>query len=270
MKLNKTILVGIDYTKSSVNALEYAILLAEKSNSTIILYHVYETPIAHTYSGAYFISYPDIDTYNKEKLEKFKQQFQNKHPNLKIETITTTGTFKNGIRKLLEKNKINYVVVGLESKTKFAKAIFGTTGVELAGKLECPVIIVPEKYKKHSLSTTILAVDNREYLRVKSTKQIDEYIKDFKLLKENIHIKTDDEFLYPVEKNVKKQNKELHVKEIKAPDFLNGIKLYSVKNNVDSIIIISRSHSAFYNLFNESNTKAIAYQSSKPVICIHE
>jgi hypothetical protein len=74
MKNNKTILVGIDYTKSSENALNYAILLAEKSVSSIMLYHVYETPVVHTYSGAYFVSYPDIDKYNQEKLEKFKNK----------------------------------------------------------------------------------------------------------------------------------------------------------------------------------------------------
>jgi nucleotide-binding universal stress UspA family protein len=270
MKNNKTILVGIDYTKSSENALNYAILLAEKSVSSIMLYHVYETPVVHTYSGAYFVSYPDIDKYNQEKLEKFKNKYQASHPKIAMSTLTTTGSFKKGVKDLIDKDKINYVVVGLESKTKFAKLIFGTTGVEIAGKLDCPVIIVPEKYKKHELKNSVLTVDNREYLKAQPLKQITDFIKTFKINNQNIHIKTDDEFLYPMEKNVKKQSQKLNLEIYPAKDFLTGIKKYTKENPVDIITIISRSHSAMYNLFNESNTKTIAYESHKPVLCIHD
>lgn len=269
-KNNKTILVGIDYSKSSENALNYAILLARKGGFSIMLYHVYETPVVHTYSGAYFVSYPDIDKYNQEKLEKFKNKYSNSNPGITMTTLTTTGSFKKGVKELIEKSKISYVVVGLESKTKFAKVMFGTTGVEIAGKLDCPVIIVPEKYKKHELNNSILTVDNRAYLKAQSLKEVTDFVNTFKVKNQNVHVKTEDEFLYHIESNVKKQNEKLNVEIYPAKDFLTGIKKFTKENPIDLITIISRSHSAIYNLFNESNTKAIAYESHKPVLCIHD
>ena len=53
----QSILVGIDFTKSSENALNYAIMLAEKSKAALLLFHVFDTPIVHTNSGAYFVEY---------------------------------------------------------------------------------------------------------------------------------------------------------------------------------------------------------------------
>jgi hypothetical protein len=73
-----------------------------------------------------------------------------------------------------------------------------------------------------------------------------------------------------MEKNVKKQSQKLNLEIYPAKDFLTGIKKYTKENPVDIITIISRSHSAMYNLFNESNTKTIAYESHKPVLCIHD
>ena len=50
-----------------------------------------------------------------------------------------------------------------------------------------------------------------------------------------------------------------HLKIIQRPmDFLKP-----------KLSIISHSHSELYNLFNDSNTKLIAFESKKPVMCFH-
>ena len=65
-------------------------------------------------------------------------------------------------------------------------------------------------------------------------------------------------------------SKKLPIEVIKAKDIQDGIIKYSKDKNTDLITIISQSHSALFNLFSESNTKKIAFQTKVPVMAIHE
>ena len=69
-KINSTILVGIDYTKSSENALNYALMLAQRTNAKVTLLHVFEFPVMHTNSGLYIVDYKLVKANDLEKLEK--------------------------------------------------------------------------------------------------------------------------------------------------------------------------------------------------------
>lgn len=271
-KLNnkKTILVGIDYTKSSDNALDYAAMMAHKGNTNIVLFHMYETPVVHTYSGAYFISYTEMQNYNQEKLEKYKEKFQKKHRGITIETFATYKSFKAGVSELIKSRKVHYVVLGLEAKSRFAKFIYGSMGIDVAGKINCPVIIVPEKYKTHKLNKAVLAVDNRHSLQSKVMKKVELFDKQFKIRNEVVHIKTADEFLYINEAKASKTNLKWKVKVVAADNFEKGIIDFTQKNKIDLITILSHSHSIMYNLFSETNTKTIAFKSRVPIMSIHE
>jgi nucleotide-binding universal stress UspA family protein len=265
----KTILVGIDYTKSSDNALQYAILLAEKSNASLMLFHVYENPVVHLYSGAYFVDYDNVEKGNVEKLKKYKAKVLSTHPKLDIAILATDKSIKSSIKDLVEKHKISLVVFGLETKSKVSKFFYGTSGVKLASRIKCPVIIVPEDYKQHQLKHTVLAVDNNEHIKSKIVKKVKEFNSDLNLQNEFIHVKTEYEFLAIPTTKIKKEQEKLKVKVIESENFVLGIKSYVSKNKVDLVIIISHSHSALYNLFNDSNTKLIAFESKKPVMCFH-
>jgi len=266
----RTILVGIDFTKSGDNALNYAAMLAERGKTSIVLFHVYETPMVHTYSGAYFISFNDIQKYNKEKLDRYKEKFNKIHPGIEILTFASYTSFKAGVKALVKQHKIQLVVLGLKSKNKFSRFLYGTTGVDVAGKVDCPVIIVPETYKRHRLEHNVLAVDNQEYLHANILQKLEDFARQFKVKTEHVHVKTEEEmFVFP-EKRIRNQNKKLHVELVEAKDFDAGINKFIDKKHADMVTIISRSHSVFYKLFKETHTKLIAFRSKRPVMAIHE
>lgn len=270
MKSKNTILVGIDYTKSSENALQYAIKLAGAAHAAILLFHVYETPVAHTYSGVYFVSFNDIDRYNKKRLELYKEKVLKENPGLSISTFTTFTSFKSGVKDLLKKHAVNLVVLGLGSKTKFSRFLYGTTGIDLAGKVNCPVIIVPDNYKEHRIKLNLISIDNKEYLKAPALKSVKEFSRKFKLTNEFVHIQTPDEFLIKTKNKVVKQDKKLKVNVLKSKDLVKGINSYAKANNADLITVFSHKHSVFYNLFNETNTKLVAFGTKLPVVSIHD
>ena len=110
VKNKGNILVGIDFTKSSENALNYAVFLAERSGFEITLFHVFDTPVVHANSGAYFIEYASLKQNFTERLELYRKKIAEKHPLLIIHVFTTFNSFKAEVQDLVSKKKIQYVV----------------------------------------------------------------------------------------------------------------------------------------------------------------
>jgi nucleotide-binding universal stress UspA family protein len=266
----KIILVGIDYSKSSENALQYALLLAERTAASVLLLHVFEFPIVHTNSGMYMVDYKEVKKRDLNKLEKVRAKALLNFPAASIDIMNTTDRIQEVIKDLSQKKKIEMVVLGLETKSAISKFMQGSTGVNIASKIDCPVVIVPEKYKTHKLVHTVITVDNREHIKKRVIDKAAKFSKSLKLNTQLVHIKTDDEFLQIYERNPKKENEKWHIKTHEAKTFDKGIADYVKYNQSDMVIIFSQSHSAFYKLFNETNTAKIAFQSKVPVVSIHE
>jgi nucleotide-binding universal stress UspA family protein len=263
------IVVGIDYTKSSLNALNYAKLLAYHSNSDLILFHLYDAPVLYTNSGLYFMSAKSIEKDNKEKLQKFAKKHLDETVSYSL--IIKSGAFKDEIEQLVKSNTIHSIVLGLESKTKMNRFIYGSNTTEIAGKIDCPVIIVPESYKKHVVGNAIIAFDNSELPNAKCLQKIKNFINTTQSKVAVYHIKTPNEIIesknevFKIDSNL---SYKIHTKKSKS--LIDGIKSAVTKDKAQAVIEIARKHSFIYRFFNESHTKEIAFSSKVPVVVIHE
>ena len=85
----KTILVGVDFTKSSDNTINYAIEVAEKSKAKVLLFHALTAPVMHTTSGLVFITGQDFMKDAGEKMELMKAQLSKIHPTVKFDIEIT-------------------------------------------------------------------------------------------------------------------------------------------------------------------------------------
>lgn len=265
-KPHKTILVGIDYSKSSANAVEYAAMLAEKGKTSLILFHIFDAPVVHTNSGMYFISYKAIQESSETKLENYRDLIKEKYPALSIEILTSSEPFQMQIEDLIRRRRVQYIVLGLETKTRISKFIYGSHSTSIAGKVNCPVIIVPEKYKDHKLTNAVLAIDNVKTANYEIMKKVKDFSSYFKTKVTNVHVRTPEDFFF---KNDSRKAKKIKLEVIEARSFPDGISKYSKNKKADLTMIVSQSHSALYNFFNESNTKTIAFQSKIPVMALH-
>jgi hypothetical protein len=162
------------------------------------------------------------------------------------------------------------MVMGLAAKDRISKFIYGSHGVNIAGKIECPVIIVPENYTKHKLSSVLMAVDNNEKLAKSSLTGFERFLKLTKAKLDLVHIRTKDELFHPLTFKMTINSKKLPIEIIKAKDIESGIKKSCSGVKYDLVAIISKKHSAFYNFFSESTTKKVAFVAKVPVISIHE
>ena len=267
----KLILVGIDFSKSALNASRYAAELATKTNSGLLIFHTFDAPVVHSNSGLYFVSYKGLKEASENKMEKFMLKLQQEFPTLKISYFTTSGSFSKEIEVLLNRQDIRYVVLGMAVKNKISKLIYGSHSTDIAGKIDAPVIIVPEKFNSPKMQKLVLAVDNRASIATESKKQISHLMDSLKAKLTVIHVRTEDEIVSEKQKNEVKIGKETYsISTINAKDLQDGLSTYTKNNGTDLVIILSREHSFLYNLFNERNTTKIAFSSKVPVLSIHE
>ena len=267
----KTIVAGTDFTPSSVNACRYGALLAQKLNCKLVIFNLYKTPVYHSNSGLIGITSPILKRGSKEGIEQVITGLLKDFPGLKISVLSSPGTLKGEMQNFISKYQVAAIVMGLEAKDKISKFIYGSRGVNIGGKLKAPVIIVPGKYTNHRLETLILAVDNRGKLDSSSLSEISKFVKGTQLDLKVLHVRTPEEAISPahaISLKIGPTRKEIEVR--KAATIEKGIKIYGVENKMDLIAIISKRHSIFYNLFNESATKRVTFASGVPVMAIHE
>lgn len=261
----KTILVGVDFTKSSENTIDYAIKVAKQSGSKILLFHAMTAPVIHTTSGLIFMDNDKAKKDIEKEMTSLRTKLSKKHSTLKFDMEITYDGIKDRVKKLAKNKKINLVVLGLETKTKIESFVNRTTSLDLTGKIDCPVLTVSEKYKKHSLKKMIIAVDNKETLSAGLSKRIHSIIDLLKMQAEFVHIITEDEL------NIKQtHNRQINVTNIKSPDFKTGLSSYAKKTKADLIMLISNNYGAFYSLFIDSHSKKVILTSNIPVISVHK
>ncbi len=267
----KTIIAGVDFTQSSYNAALYAAMLAEKLKCKLTLFNMFDVPMIHSNSGLYYMSFSSLRDNSSAKLEKFHEKIIAEFPKLNIEYFVATGSFKNEISSFVKAHQVQLVVLGLAAKNRFSKFLYGSHSTDLAGKIDAPVIIVPEQYKKHAMKKVLMGVDNGEKLHKSSLKQLEIFLKSTRAGLQLVHVRTEDELFDHTKKgHLTINSKKIPVQVINEVNLERGMRKYTLENKADLISIISRKHSVFYSLFNESNTKAIAFASKIPVMAIHE
>lgn len=260
----KTILVGIDFTKSSENSLNYAIKIAEQSHSKILLFHALTAPMVHSNSGLFFIAVNNITKNSEQKMIELQAQLCANYKNIKFEVEITYEGIRNKVETLSKTHKISFVVLGLEVKNKLLKFLNGTTSLDLIGKINCPIITVPSKYKNHQIKKMIIALELIKPIGLKISNRIYSIIKTLSVEHEFVHIKTNEDV------NMKQLNyKHLNIIEFNAQSLETGIKTYAKKSNADLIMVISHNYSTLHNLFKETDSQKIILSSSIPIISIH-
>ncbi len=267
----KTIIAGTDFTPSSINACKYAALLAQKLQCKLVIFNLFQAPILHSNSGLYGISYASVKKSSEQNSAEIIKSLSKDFPSVKTEVFSTTGGFEEELQAFTRRHQIRAVVMGLEAKNRISKFIWGSHGVNIAGKINAPAIIVPEKYKDHRLETMVIAVDNSDKLKTTSLKGIEAFAGALQSQVKLLHVRTPDEVINPAKTVAIKINKQkLEVAVEKSKSIEDGIRFFCRDHDIDLVTIISRKHSVFYNLFKESITKKVAFSARVPVMAIHE
>ena len=140
--------VGLDGSKSSLNALNYAIHLAKQNKSELLLISAVEpiTPIA-TYPGGVAAYMPQIEqdiientnNMQKKQLDRLKKAY----PDLMVKGVVKEGRAANVIHDNSKDSDL--IVIGHRGHGGVLSWILGSVAKEVVDKCTVPVLVVKDK-----------------------------------------------------------------------------------------------------------------------------
>jgi len=139
----QNILVPIDFSEDSYYALEHAIKLAEKFNSTLFILHV-----NHDESMLYhYLSEEEFEEIRKRALNEAKKQLEmlnQKFPKLK--DIDHNYNVRRGVPYVeiieeIESKPIDLVIIGSHGRTGAKRFFFGGTAEKVARRAKTNIMI---------------------------------------------------------------------------------------------------------------------------------
>ncbi len=141
MVLFNKIVLAVDGSEISRNAVKYAIELARQSNGTIIAIHVIPP-----------IDVMDIETFNPEKiLEGLKEEGKKilsevdelaAKAGVKVQTSIETGVPFEKICAVAEALGCDLILMGSHGRTGIGKVLIGSVTERVISRATCPVLVV--------------------------------------------------------------------------------------------------------------------------------
>jgi nucleotide-binding universal stress UspA family protein len=274
----KTILVPTDFSKNASNALDYAIALAKKENSKLILLH------------AFRISYPtsdipipvvieEVSQIQKESEEKLKKLCNEiiKKKKIKCEFICKEGLAMDVVLESLKKKRPDLIVMGTKGASGIKEIILGSNTAKIIEKSNCPVIAVPESASYKGIKKIAFSTNYKES-DIAALKKLVEIAKDFNSNLSILHV-ANEEYTKETEKGLMQLFIKSVSKKIKYGKITYQIKHgkslekvmqdYINKESPDIIAMSTLRRNLIEKLFGISITKKMAYHTKVPLLAFH-
>jgi len=142
----KKILVPIDFSGHSKNALLYAVPFAERFHTSLDLLYVVEPAIYPADFSFGQIGFPNIEEELKKRGEiELKRLMENVvHKNITGRYALRTGKPFYEIIQYAEEEQIDLIIIATHGHSGMEQVLFGSTAEKVVRKAPCPVLVVRE------------------------------------------------------------------------------------------------------------------------------
>jgi nucleotide-binding universal stress UspA family protein len=148
------ILIAVDDSSYSDQAVNYGVLLAKNLGSKITLVHVDEIPISSPYSADPLLiespaMIPELMHIQEEASKLLFIKIKEQHGDVvELSTVTRIGRIQDEILFVADDCKADMIILGTHGRTGFDHFISGSVSESVARKAKCPVLIIPNPEKK--------------------------------------------------------------------------------------------------------------------------
>jgi nucleotide-binding universal stress UspA family protein len=146
----KTIIVLTDFTKSALNAADYALFLAVQLKTNILLFHSYYISVSELESlqiNDYHSLAQTSKSNLKKEMNRLNSSIKTSPSNFKpeIDYLSEGGSIMENVCSIIDEKQDIFMLVmsGFKARNN-DDFLFGTEIKEVVRKARCPVVIVPE------------------------------------------------------------------------------------------------------------------------------
>lgn len=269
----KKILVPIDYSDVSLNALKYALEFNKIHNAKIFLLHVFDMPALVNGSDD-----PEIEEYDahkaqhKEKLQHIVTSVSSKYP-YEYEVCTTAGGHAIEIQDFTIRNTIDMVIIGNTGMGGIKRWLYGTVAIHLLTQSYIPVLAVPSGALYEPVKKMLLIIDYNDFLTdvnldflSKFCAQLEIELELALISNEEVDERYKKSFLRWVEIEFKKQPHFINMKT--DEDIIEAVDKLTAELNIDVITGVPHAHNWMEILFLGKCINKVPVICKKPLMTL--
>lgn len=273
----KTILVPTDFSKTALNAINYAIEIAKLSKAKLVLFHVFHIPVIAS-EVPIVLPMDDIEKDCLKKLKKIEKDIRLKHGNkLVIESAYKLGFAVDEINQFAKEKKADLIIMGMQGGGYLYEKLVGSITTALIKRAKCPVLAIDKSVKFKSIKKIAFANDFQKINDKKILKFLKEFVELFNSHVYILNVAPELEMIpsakeaaqgIKLERLLKTVDHTFH--SIWNENITEGLKDFVNDKKMDMIVMIPRKHNVFWNIFHESNSKRMAFHTNVPLLALHE
>ncbi len=265
MSLLNHILVPIDFTKCSVNALEAATNFAHENDSKVTLFNVLD--VANSVIK-------DEDAMRKENHKKLEQMAVGF--NLDVEIVIVKGLPAEEIVIALKSGAYSMCIMGTHERHGILSELIGTESLKVMQGTNVPVLIVPDNLKVDNVNRIAFATD---FQKLKNLNILNHLRQLCLACGAKLHLLNVNESPQQLSTQEASEALQLHQYLFDVDhtfafssdkDPIEGMMKYMRANNIDLLAVMPRNHSFFHAVFNDSLTERLALHLTVPLFSFHE
>ncbi|MEP6464899.1 MAG: universal stress protein [Parafilimonas sp.] len=262
----QTIIAPTDFSKKSLNAVNYAADMAMELHARLLILHAVEMPFK---AGGVYEEPTDDEIEVEKKLSKLKDDLVKKTANkVPIHTSRVIGFIETEIVKICEYKKPLAVVMATQGARIKEHFFVGSITVHLSKNLKYPVIVIPPNVRYKPIKKILLATD-LENLSSFPVENITAIVTAFNAKLDIVHVyKNNDRFetmearMRTLYNSLIDLNPRFHF--IKSKNVYKAITNFAQENKEDIILTFPHKHVLFY----KSQSKQLIFNSPVAVMSI--
>jgi nucleotide-binding universal stress UspA family protein len=273
----KNILVPVDFSGCSENAVIYAAEMAKLLYAKVHLYHAYHVPFYTEYYGESIKDVEEEARNNaRSQMKKVEVLFELHYPNVKWESHISLDFFMDELGQIIESRKIDLIIIGTKGASGLNEYLVGSNAAKIVESVKCPVLVVPQKaiFKRPGkvLFATDFQLDN-----IDSIKDLTKLMGVFKPKIIVAHVSITP---YALDDQIMKWYSGVILDKITYPEFefvdllkkknnLTELNDYIQKNSIDVVAMSKRNKTFVKRIFTGSLTKKMTYHTDIPLLVYH-
>ncbi len=280
MKLR--VLIPTDYSQNAFNAVEYAMNLFEREFCEFFILNTYYLS-GYSKDNLLFPEPSDddrnaVEVKSKANMEKLKVQMEHfqRNENHSIHYLTEFGSFYDLMKKTVQKEDIQLVIMGTQGQSDKKTVILGSNAVNIMEQIRtCPVFAIPSNVKFKDPNEIVFPTSFRTHYKNKELGTLVEISRLTNSPIRILHIQKGNSL-----SEAQKDNKEL-LEAILNPAVFTHHRLYDMNVNdgvrsfvqsreSEMIAFVNKKHNFFGSIFSNPMVKELGMHAKVPLLAMHD
>jgi len=269
----QNILVPVDFSPASRNAAIYAAELAKKFNAKLLLFHAYMLPTPVSEVPYVMVTADEMQKENEAFIKKEADQLHETY-RIEVEWVVRIGIASDEIKVLAKEKGADFIVMGMKGAGGLDK-IIGSTTTNVIRKLKAPVLVIPEKATYQAIQHITYAYDLNDPSGPELFQPLLDLAAGFQSRFSMLHVVQPSEARENTEPGSARLESIFNGRQVsfvttEDGNVTRGISEYLLQHPAELLAMIAHRHNFFERVFSKSHTTAMAYETSIPLLILHE